>query len=77
MFISSFDTLEENVVVFSTTTGNWVRVWVQSIFTEFSQSFLIDQVFEYFSIHYFNFLNFMRCTESIKEVQEWYRTFDC
>ncbi len=76
MSVSGFYTLEENVVIFIGTAGNRVGVRLHCVFLEFSKSFVVDQVFVFVDIEYFDLVNFMRSSESVKEVNEWRMSLD-
>ena len=73
--IARFSVLEEVVGVFSHTACNRV-VRIQRAFTEFCQSLLINQTCQIFILQHFNFLDFVRSTETIEEVDEWHARFD-
>ena len=67
--VARFSVLEEVVRIFSHTASNRL-VGIQCACTEFSQSMLIYQAGQVFIFQHFNLLNFMRGTETIKEVHE-------
>ena len=48
----------------------------QRALTEFCQSLLINQTCQIFILQHFNFLDFVRSTETIEEVDEWHARFD-
>ena len=73
--VARFSMLEEVVRVFSHTACNRV-VRIQRAFTEFCQSLLINQTCQIFILQHFNFLDFVRSTETIEEVDEWHARFD-
>ena len=50
--------------------------WIQCIFAEFFQRILIQQFGDILIIHYFNFLQLVRGTESVKEMDKRYAAFD-
>jgi uncharacterized protein len=49
---------------------------IQRALTEFCQSLLINQTCQIFILQHFNFLDFVRSTETIEEVDEWHARFD-
>ena len=71
-----FSVLEEYVGVLYGGTLNGM-FGVQCVLSEFSQCILIDQFAQIFIVHYFDFLQFVRSTETVEEVDEGYGTFDC
>ena len=74
--IRRFSVLEEVIRILSHTTSyRFLRI--QGTSTELSQSFLIDQRSQIFVIQFLDFLNFVRSTETIKEVNKWYTRFQC
>ena len=50
---------------------------VQSISLECVNRIHVDDLSQFFVIHAFDFLDFVRCTETIEEVQERNTAFDC
>ena len=75
-WVCCFSVLEEYVRVLYCRTLYRV-FWVQSIFTEFCQCFLVNQFFDVFIVHHFDFLQFVRSAETIKEMNKRYTAFDC
>ena len=72
--VAGFCVLEVYIRVFSSATDfRFVRI--QSTFTESFDSIPVNQFAEVIIIHNFDFLNFMRCTETIKEIDERKRAF--
>ena len=71
-----FSVLEEYVGVLYCGTLNGM-FGVQCVLSEFFQSILVDQFFQIFIVHYFDFLQFVGSTETIEEVDERYGAFDC
>ena len=75
-FVSSFCVLEVYVRVFSR-AANLRVIRVKSTFTESVDSFPVNEFSVVFEIHDFNFLNFVRRTETVEEVDERQGTFNC
>ena len=73
--VARFTVSEECIRVFSHTTSNWL-FWSQCTATEFSQSLLVNQRSEVFVFQHFDLLDFVRCTETVEEVQEWNASLD-
>ncbi len=69
VFVASLTVLEENVAVFSHAACYRI-VGVEGTCAEFSECFLIDERSEVVLIHLFDLLDFVRCTESVEEVDE-------
>ena len=67
--VAGFAVLEENVAVFSHAAG-YRSVGVERSFAEFCNSLTVEQRFEVFLLEHFDFLDFVRCAESVKEVYE-------
>ena len=74
-FVGCFTMLEVNVRVFCSTTS-YRSIWIQCIFTECINSIHINHWFQIFIVPDFDFLNFVGCTETVKEVDEWYTSFN-
>ena len=49
---------------------------VQCVFAEFAQCVFIQQFCDIFVVHYFDFLQFVRSTETVEEMHERYAAFD-
>ena len=73
--VRSLTVLEEYVRVFSHTTSHWA-FRSQCARTECSESILVDKTSEVFILKHFNFLYFVRSTETIEEVDERHTAFD-
>ena len=71
-----FTSLEVDVRVLSSTTDYRV-VRVQAALTECRNCVFVQKFFQISVIHNFNFLDFVRGTEAVKEVQERNSAFDC
>ena len=74
-FVASFCVLEVNVRVFCS-TADFRMIRIQSTFTERFDCIPINEFFVVFEVHDFNFLDFVRSTETIEEVNERQRTFN-
>ncbi len=70
VLVASFAVLEENVAVFGHATcyGCLRRECAR---TEFCEGFAVEQGSEFFLRESLDFLNFVRCTEAIEEVDKW------
>src|SRR5574344_1128501 len=67
---------KECLWVLSCTASNRA-FWCKSTITEFFNEFRFNQRTNIFHIHLFDLMVFVRCTETIKEVDERYRCFKC
>ena len=76
VFVASFAVLEENVAVLGEAAG-YGSVGCEGVFTELGQGFLIDKRSEVFLVHCFDFLDFVRCAETVEEVYERHAGLDC
>ena len=74
--VASLTMLEEDISVFVRTTHGWM-LWVQSAFAECFNSIHVAHFFQIFVIPYFDLLDLVGGTETIKEVDEWNTAFDC
>ena len=71
-----FGSLEVDVIVLSTTSGNRVG-WIQCPFAKLGNGLAIEQSIEHAVVHDFNLLNFMGRSKSIEEMHERNSGFDC
>ena len=71
-----FTSLEVDVRVLSSTADNRI-VRVQTALTECRNCIFIKEFCQFIVFHNFDFLDFVRGTEAVKEVQEGNATFDC
>ena len=72
--VAGFSVLEVYIRVFCS-AADFRFIRIQGTFAESFDSIPVNQFFEVIIIHNFNFLNFMRCTETIKEIDERKRAF--
>ena len=75
-FVGSFCVLEVYVRVFCS-AADFRMIRVEGTFAECFDSVPVNEFLEVFEVHDFNFLNFVRCTETIEEVDERQGTFNC
>ena len=75
ILIASFSSLEEDIRVLCGAHLSCM-IWIQGILTEFHDGIHICHIFQIFIIPNFYFLYFMRGTETIKEVDKSYFTFN-
>ena len=73
--VACFSCLEEDIRVLSRTSLAWM-IRVQSVFTELCDRIHISHIFQIFIIPCFDLLDLMRCTETVKEVDERNFSFD-
>ena len=77
MQVLCFCCLEIDVIVLRTAAGNRICMRIQSMGTECLQLVHRQQTLEEVVIHDFDLVDFMRCTETIKEVHNRYGTVNC
>ena len=75
ILVYSFTSLEVDIRILCSAADNRV-VRVQSMVTEFLQFIVVNQFLQIFVVQQFNLLDFVRGTETVKEVQERYMAFD-
>ena len=75
-FVCCFTALEVDIGVLSCTSDNGM-FGVQRISLECVYCIHINDLCQFIIVDAFNLLDFVRCTETIEEVQERYTTFDC
>ncbi len=74
--VASLTVLEEYVAVFSHAACNRC-VGVEGSFTELCNCFTVEQRCEVFLFKHLDFLDFVRCAETVKEVNERHAALDC
>ena len=77
MRILRFTGLEVHVIVFSTTTGYRVSVRVEGVGAEAFQTVFIQPALQHIQVDFFDFLDFVGRSETVKEVHDRHAGFDC
>ena len=75
-FVCCFTALEVDIGVLSC-TSDYGMFRVQRISLECVYCIHVDDLSQFFVVHAFDLLDFVRCTETIEEVQERNTAFDC
>ena len=76
MFVLSLSGLEYDVIVLGAASGNGVAVRIEGVVLEFLDCIHVEQGLEIIIVHDFDFLDLVRSSESVKEMNERNRCLD-
>ena len=74
--VTCLSCLEENIRVLSRTSLAWM-IWIQSVLTECCNRIHISHILQILVIPGLDLLDLVRCTETVKEVDERNFALDC